>query len=334
MPYFMLLALISTSCQNDRQLAQPQVTKTRQLIAATAQDNRLFEKTFRLFVSERNLVGLRAIIRDSTPKNMDRVRELILADKGIDAEFADQTYPLLRKILREKSHQSHLVKVIVGDELAGAVKEFTAAVRAIFLEISEQKVDTQKFLEISEQKVDMQKEVSGLSLSELFEQPLYIPDQLLPRLDMALSELEIAYGRYSHMHVNIARDSNKLSHHLRRDVDRSVALVSETRDFKSGDKLSDYLNLKAELPEVLKRINGTLYVLQGVLLPYTFSQSEYDMLKSPHEQDWPIIFSLFPSLHTIAHRNHEFSQLVGRAQAFEMTVLRDGIWPDNNQLKD
>ncbi len=275
----LLLALTSTSCQNDHQLAQPLVTtaKTQQLIAATAQNNGLFEKTFRLFVSERNLVGLRAIIENSTPKNIGMVRELILHDEGVDAEFAHQTYPLLRKILRERSHQSFLVKSIVGQELVEATGKFADAVQEIFLDVGAQKEESPH--------------------------RLIVPEQLVTKLDLAMTELEVAYERYEYMHVNIAQGSDNLGRYLRRYVDKKVVMASsKVHDIPVDEPLANRLN------------SGTLGY-PGVLHHITSDILFFDLYNGN--------IRLYPHLES----NDKFRQVVYRARDVHSAVERTGLWP-------
>ena len=115
-----LLAIYLVMVASYAEQAVPAVT-SRGMIAKAKNGEHTFGFVFRHFAATKDLGGMHRLLWDvKTPDDLSDIYQLLLANNDDDAELADNSYTLLRKIIRNTSGRgqaAYIAKSIIAEKL-------------------------------------------------------------------------------------------------------------------------------------------------------------------------------------------------------------------------
>lgn len=135
MNFLLAIYLVIIASYTEQALSVPAVN-SRAMIAKAKNGEHTFSFVFRHFAATKDLGGMYRLLWSVTAKPDDRqdVYQLLLANDD-DSELAENSYPLLRKIIRNSSGRgqaAYIAKHIITDELHDAMDDLSDKMVAFY----------------------------------------------------------------------------------------------------------------------------------------------------------------------------------------------------------
>ena len=178
------------------------VPASRAMITKVKNGEHSFSFAFRHFAKINDLGGMHRLLWEIQSKQEDRlaIQQLLLAND--EPELANNSYRLLRKIIRNSGGQgrsSYIAKAIVAGKLEGAT-----------------------FL-LKDRTINFY-----LALREIGKEGGSVDEKLLERLKKAIDDFDQAYQEFSFIYLNVTQGSERVGAMIRRYFNNQAKNITES----------------------------------------------------------------------------------------------------------